>query len=75
MGLFAFGRFTEHEKRGCVGKCISLLRLRCIEWWRAAHEDYAHERGCVSGCASKECLFVNGAVFDCARKECLFGMR
>jgi len=19
MGLFAFGRFTEHEKRGCVG--------------------------------------------------------
>jgi len=34
-----------------------VFRFLCIEWWRAAFEDYAYERGCVSGCASKECLF------------------
>jgi hypothetical protein len=43
MGLFAFGRFAEHEKRGCVGNashCWGLYRYSfgfdacALEWLR-----------------------------------------
>lgn len=47
MGLFAFGQFTEHEKRGCVGnasRAETVFRLELL-LYSFVEDTFTQERG------------------------------
>jgi len=51
MGVFAFGRSTEHEKRGCVGKASraeTVFRLAFL-LYSFVEDTFTQERGSEKG--------------------------
>jgi len=71
MGLFAFGRSTEHEKRGCVGKASraeTIFRLAATAL-QFVEDTFTQERGSEKGYLQFFLYFSSGStyMFDISR--------